>query len=319
MEVGPVRIAERVEPLIPDDGRHHVEQVVVGLPSPPPRADCALPTAQVSRPARRRPVNVRPLSLRRPGRAACPARTAGVLGFLGPPTLAYFTFTFTFLLEGFTNQIGDVRLRFGSRSEHRAVLTAAAEMGDATGHAIALALHTGLRRGELLGLTWGRVDLDGARPTARIEAQVTPKGGYEETLKTRRSRRVLVLGAEAVAVLRRAQQRQRFAVLAAEDGWDNRYDLVFTDAVGGALQPDGFTKAVNRLTLRVLGRSVHPHELRHTTASLMAAAAITPKVASERLGHDVMMLLGTYTHTMDDQHDRAAEALDVLLTGEGRP
>ena len=121
-------------------------------------------------------------------------------------------------------------------------------------------------------------------------------------------------------MLRRAQQRQRFAALAAEDGWDNRYDLVFTDAVGGALQPDGFTKAVNRLTLRVLGRSVHPHELRHTTASLMAAAGITPKVASERLGHDVMMLLGTYTHTMDDQHDRkAAEALDVLLTGEGRP
>ena len=36
-------------------------------------------------------------------------------------------------------------------------------------------------------------------------------------------------------------------------------------------------------------------------------------VACERLGHDVMMLLGTYTHTMDDQHDRAAEALDTLL------
>ena len=93
--------------------------------------------------------------------------------------------------------------------------------------------------------------------------------------------------------------------------------LVFTTPIGTTLRPDSFGRAVNRVTERAIGRRVGPHALRHTAATLLHEAGVSMKVAQVILGHTTdSMTSKVYTHTLDEQFDRAAAALDGLLSGD---
>jgi integrase len=100
---------------------------------------------------------------------------------------------------------------------------------------------SGMRRGELGGLTWRALDLDGARLS--VEQQLVPtRGGV--TLgppKSARSRRTIALDPETVDALRRHRATQLFERDFAGDGYDDR-DLVFADALGGAIHPQRLTQ-----------------------------------------------------------------------------
>ena len=206
--------------------------------------------------------------------------------------------------------------RFLTPDEARTLLPACADapMGDA----IATAMLLGLRRGEVLALSWPNVKLDAERPTVTICQMLTASEGLESTTKTGEDGvRTLVLPAAAVEVLRRRRDRQRFEERTAEDGWHNEHALVFTTPIGTPLRPDGFTRAVSKLTTEAIGRHVHPHALRHTAATLLAEAGVPMKVAQEILGHTTdSMTSRVYTHVLPEQHDRAAEALNALLSAD---
>ena len=121
----------------------------------------------------------------------------------------------------------------------------------------------------------------------------------------------------AIEVLRRRAERQRFDERAAEDGWRNPHGLVFTTPIGTPIDPRNFGHAVETLTERVIGRKVNPHALRHTAATLLHEAGVSMKVAQAILGHTTSeMTSNIYTHVLDEQHDRAAAAIDDLLARE---
>jgi len=181
------------------------------------------------------------------------------------------------------------------------------------GSMIHLAAMTGMRRGELVALRWGAVDL--SRSTVFVLAAATFLNG-EETIdvpKTKRSRRTISLDRRTVAVLKlhRATQREELFELGITAPVDDR---VFTNEIGDPLRPGSVGQAFRRLVESSGSPKIRFHDLRHTHASHLLAAGVNAKVVSERLGHSsVSFTLDTYGHVMPGQQSEAAEAAAALL------
>lgn len=185
--------------------------------------------------------------------------------------------------------------------------------------AFTVALSLGLRRGELLGLSWNDVDLDATPPrlTVRRALKRLPGGLVLEEPKTRQSRRTVHLPAPVVAGLRVHRRRQAAEQLHAGDLWVGRplgADLIFRTPRGTAVDPDNFRNMTYKVTTDAgLGRW-SPHELRHSAASLLIAQGVPLKIVSETLGHaSIRITADVYGHLMDDAKTEAADAMTKAL------
>lgn len=182
-------------------------------------------------------------------------------------------------------------------------------------------LSLGLRKGEALGLSWRDVELDTpARLQVRRALKKDGRGGlYLDEPKTSRSRRALRLPAPLVESLRAHRARQNEQRLAFGPGWGGHWaahDLVFTNSVGGPLDPDRVNRQIQLLTDEAgLGRWT-PHELRHSAASLLLAQGVPLKTVSETLGHSsIRVTADVYGHLLDDARAEAATAMEAALWG----
>lgn len=184
-----------------------------------------------------------------------------------------------------------------------------------------LALATGMRRGEVLGLRWKNVDFDGASIRVVESIEETKSGLRFKAPKTEKTR-AITLPAFAIEELRRLKkkQAQELALLGLhQDG----QTLVCGQADGRPLQPRSLTHEFTRLVRRVpdLPR-IRFHDLRHSHATQMLLAGVHPKVAQERLGHStITTTLDLYSHVTDTMQNDAAARLDgafrVALKGLG--
>lgn len=178
-----------------------------------------------------------------------------------------------------------------------------------------LAILTGLRRGELLGLRWQDLDLDAGRLTVR--QTLIDKSGHItfSSPKTYRSRRPVALSESAVALLKRHKRDQNLERLRAGEGWTPS-DLVFTSELGTPVQPRNLYRAFSHATQAARLPKIRFHDLRHSHATLLFAADVHPKIVSERLGHaTVGFTLDVYAHVVPGMQDEAAGRLDALLAG----
>lgn len=176
-----------------------------------------------------------------------------------------------------------------------------------------LALVTGMRQGELLGLAWD--DVEGDRITVR-SALARLHGEYVLVPpKSASGRRDIVLGGTAVAVLRAHKARQAAERLASGTRWHDR-GLVFVRADGEALSSSVVTHALQRHLAAAGLPVVTFHALRHTAASLLVEATGDLKMAQALLGHATVGLTAdVYTHVQESQLRRAADALDAAVMG----
>ena len=178
---------------------------------------------------------------------------------------------------------------------------------------IVLALGTGMRRGEILGLRWSDLDIDGGRLTVARALEQTKAGLAFKQPKTKRSRRTIAMPGAGIDVMRahRAQQaadRLALGMGRAPDG------LVFTRIDGDPIQPDSITKMFARTAARAGVGEVSFHGLRHTHATDLLRAGVHPKVASERLGHaSIAITLDTYSHVIPGLQEDAAQRIDGAL------
>ena len=176
----------------------------------------------------------------------------------------------------------------------------------------ATALATGMRRGELLGLSWSDVDLDGR--TVRVRRALTTVDGRLELKGTKTGRpRTLSLDAGTAAHLHRwrirqdAEYEQNFRT-----PWT--WNPVFTDTTGAPHVPMRITSTFRRLVRRLPVPVLRLHDLRHTHASLLLQAGVSIKVVSDRLGHRTIALtMDTYTHVLPAMDRDAADRLGALL------
>ena len=205
-----------------------------------------------------------------------------------------------------------------SSEQARAFLDAAS--GDRLEALYVVALTTGMRQGELLGLPWSAVDLE--RGTVQVRGSLQRTRDNRPAIvepKTPSSRRQVMLTRTATAALRRHRTRQLEERLRLGPAW-NESDLVFTSEIGTPLSA---TNLVRRSFRRLLERAGLPrirfHDLRHTAATLLLGEGQHPKLVADMLGHSrISTTLDLYSHTTPAMHREAAEVLDALLgSGQG--
>jgi integrase len=158
---------------------------------------------------------------------------------------------------------------------------------------VVLALAYGMRRGEVLGLHWSALDWQAAtlrvtHGVIRVKDRDASSGRRTRLviseLKTPKSRRTLTLTPELVARFRQHRVRQAEVQMAAGPLWQD-HGLIFASEVGTPMDPDNFSHSFARLCEGAGLGHWHPHELRHSGASLMLAQGRPLHVVSEVLGH----------------------------------
>jgi integrase len=182
------------------------------------------------------------------------------------------------------------------------------------GPLFALAATTGLRLGELLGLSWA--DVSGGSLTVRRSLAKAADGGWAVAEpKTVRSIRTIPLPTEARRALDMQQSRQLFARKAAGATWQGESGLVFTDAIGRPLKPESVSREFSKARARLGIPAVRFHDLRHSAATTMLAEGVPLAVISEWLGHASITITAThYAAVVPALRDQAAEAMDRALS-----
>ncbi len=199
------------------------------------------------------------------------------------------------------------------REQAKALLEAAG--GDRLAALYVLAVHTGMREGELLGLKWEDADLE--RGVLRLRRALVREGGKTALgdLKTAKSRRSVRLTRAAADALRSHLERQleemgRLGSLYQPGG------LVFATESGTLINPSNLR---NRSFKPLLKRAGLPdicfHDLRHTCATLLLSQGTHPKLVQELLGHaTIAMTLDTYSHFLPSMGDQTVRAMEAALS-----
>jgi integrase len=178
-----------------------------------------------------------------------------------------------------------------------------------------LAVTTGLRQGELLGLKWDDVDMEAGTLQVR-RTLITAKGGpVISPPKTKGSRRTVKLSQRALEALRSHLARQLDEIDTVGSLWREN-GLIFASEVGEPLDRRALT--THRFK-PLLGRAGLPqirfHDLRHTCATLLLSKNVNPKVVSEMLGHSTIAItLDTYSHVLPTMQESAARAMGEALS-----
>jgi integrase len=195
-------------------------------------------------------------------------------------------------------------------AEVAALLSAAS--GDRLEALYVTAVHTGLRRGELLGLKWTDINLD-AR-TLSVQRSLDKDGTFNAP-KRSKSRRTVTLTPQAAEALKGHRAHQNEERLWLGSLWEDR-DLVVPNRRGKPMNADNLYHRDFKPLLQRAGLSGFTfHSLRHTCATLLLAKNVNPKIVSELLGHaTISQTMDTYSHVMPGMGDVAADALESALS-----
>ena len=184
--------------------------------------------------------------------------------------------------------------------------------------AILLALGTGMRLGEIFGLSWEAVNEKKGIVYVK-RALVTSKAGVNfEEPKTKASRRQIPLSADVAAELRKYKKLQGWRKNLLGDQWQP-LNLVITGEFGGVFNTSNFTSRYFKPLLKQINAPAgfKFHDLRHTHATLLLLKGIPVKVVSERLGHStVAMTQDTYAHVLPEMQAEVVKVLDGIFTSK---
>lgn len=177
-----------------------------------------------------------------------------------------------------------------------------------------LALFTGMRRGELLGLRWGDVDLLQSQLSVCRSLHHLKNGEYifSEPKSDKSSRTIALSPATAIMLREYRLKREAECTMLGIVLTDN--ELVFSHVDGKPLRPNTITRAWRNFAADAGVKVVRLHDARHTHASLMLKQGIHPKIVQERLGHaSITMTLDLYSHVTPGLQAAAAAKFDELI------
>jgi integrase len=177
-----------------------------------------------------------------------------------------------------------------------------------------LAVTTGLRQGELLGLKWKDVDIEAGTLQVRRTLTTAKGGPVLSAPKTKGSRRTVRLSRTALEALRGHLERQLREIDQAGDLWHEN-GLIFASEVGEPLSRYHVTAHRFKSLLKQAGLpEIRFHDLRHTCATLLLSQNVNPKVVSEMLGHaTIAITLDTYSHVLPTMQESAAAAMEDAI------
>ncbi len=183
----------------------------------------------------------------------------------------------------------------------------------------ALAITTGMRQGELLGLRWQDVNLDKAELTVVMALQeyrgTTRRKSFRlAEPKTAHSRRRIALSKDvALPALRAHRARQMEGRLVIGPDWQDQ-GLVFPDGFGEIRMPQTVYYQFKKLLKKAGLPAIRFHDLRHTAATILLLRGVNVKLVSEMLGHaDIALTLRVYGHLLPHTHEQAAAMMDEVF------
>jgi integrase len=185
--------------------------------------------------------------------------------------------------------------------------------GDRLEAFFSVAVGTGLRLGEMLGLRWEDVDLEAGALTVRQALQRIGKELHFVEPKSERSRRSIRLPAFVTNALKRHRVKQLEDRLLAGSNWV-KSGLVFTSTIGTALDERNVRRSFKALLAGAELPDMRLHDLRHTTATLLLAQGVHARVVMETLGHSqVSLTLDTYSHVLPGLQAEAAQRMEDAI------
>ncbi len=181
---------------------------------------------------------------------------------------------------------------------------------------LAMAVVTGMRRGELLALRWSDIDFDRRRLLVMHSVDYIAKYGYVEGKpKTAAGKRWISFPAFLLDLLKDHQAQQGRLRESAEK-WEER-DLVFSNLRGGYLHPNHMGKEFRKLLKDAGLPAIHFHDLRHSAATILLCMGVNVKVIQELLGHsDISVTLGVYGHLLPSMQQAVVDTWDGVFWNE---
>jgi len=207
--------------------------------------------------------------------------------------------------------VGTHEMKTWNAGQVKAFLTATAE--DRYADLWHVLVMTGMRRGEVCGLSWDDVDLEAGRLSVRRALIPYGDGVITSEPKTAKGRRSIALDPGTIEALKAQAARQ----LADQEEWEGAWSdsgYVFTREDGEPYHPQSVSRSFERAVKAAKLPEIRLHDLRHTHATLALRAGIHPKVVSERLGHaTIAITLDTYSHAIPAMQEEAAALIAGLV------
>jgi integrase len=176
-----------------------------------------------------------------------------------------------------------------------------------------LAVHRGLRQGELLGLKWEDVGLKAGILQVRRTLSLTKNGHVFETPKNGKGRSVELTEAASEA-LKNHLARQLEEIEALGDDYRDQ-GLVFPGERGQPMRPYTLTGKLERILKHKGLPPIRFHDLRHTCATLLLSKGVHPKFVQELLGHaTISITLDTYSHVIPAMSDQTKKGMEEALS-----
>lgn len=178
--------------------------------------------------------------------------------------------------------------------------------------AFLLAVSTGLRRGEILGLRWKDIDLE-ANTASICKNLVMVKGKRVlQEPKTKGSNRLVSLPSSLVQELKKHKAIQNQEKLTCTCYQDN--DLVVATSLGTSVGPRNLLRSFYRLLEKAELPKIRFHDLRHGHATMMLKQGEHPKIVSERLGHsNTRITMDIYSHVLPNMQKEAVDRFDEMM------
>lgn len=177
---------------------------------------------------------------------------------------------------------------------------------------ISIAIMTGLRRGEIIGLHWQDIDFNTGNVTIKRSVQyLIGKGVSEKTPKTETSKRTITLPTYCISILKELQKenlKQRILL-------GSKYivnDNVFVTEIGNIMHPDTITSWFAKFIEKNKLRKIRFHDLRHTSATILLSEGINIKAVSKQLGHNNISITSRYVHALESANKQVANIFDVI-------
>ncbi len=206
-------------------------------------------------------------------------------------------------------------MKFYDDNQVRKLLDTAVAIGDRFHPLYYLAIHTGMRQAELMGLKWQDVDWD--HSTIQVKRQVRHFKGGKHTFtkpKSKSGNRTIILGKKALEILKIHRSGQQKMIRLSRNGWED-FDLIFPSRVGTPITASNIRRGFRKLLKKSRLPQIRFHDLRHTAASLMLNHGIPVLIASKRLGHSKpSVTIDIYGHLMPSKQEEAAELMDDLIS-----
>lgn len=171
--------------------------------------------------------------------------------------------------------------------------------------------YTGLRQGEALALKWSDIDFENKKITVDKTATRIKERQTLQTPKTKNSKRVISIDSATLSILKSWKKDQIKIYFKNGKHFEGDENFIFTNQRGEWVHIHNFIRYFKRFIADHKLKSITPHGLRHTHASLLFSAGVEPKNISDRLGHStVQITLDLYTHITEEQR---TDTVDKLL------